>query len=264
MTAAAFLWLALPVLAAEQYPQPAQQPPAAAAPAAPASTATVAASSGTAPAPEPAAPPAPPPPKPVNPIQVRVHGEAREWEPVSVAVGGEAEKASTHFSRRLKRHVSKKTQGAASGEGGDASASVESDKPVVTYRGESSRATAAARIYPVKDDHLLVVSVYPKSLARSRKHLEARFFVVEGFLEEVKVAAVTVAPGSGLDLEKEDSMSLKKKGVAFREDFPGSGSLRISAISTRKGGLNAGTVSQAGFADKELELTSFGWSARLR
>ena len=261
--------LALSLRAFAQAPAPAAAP----APAPAVSTDTVQSSSATAPAVAPTAPavaptaPTPPAPahKPVQPIQVRIHPDARDWEPVSLTAGSEPEKASTHFSRRLKRHVTKKATAAAATGDSEASASVESEKLVVTYKGESSRAASAARVHPAGgEDKMLIVSVYPKSLAPLRKHLEARFLIQEGYLEEVKVAAVTISPGPGVKQEDEDSYTLEKKGVAFSEDFPASAKAWVAAISLKPGNLEAGGVERADFVNDDLRLTSFGWNVKLK
>jgi hypothetical protein len=212
-----------------------------------------AASTETAPAPaQPpveAAPP-PPPPKPVKLINVKIHPDSKDWEPVSLGAGGSMENASSRFSRRLKKKVTK-------GEG-------EGAKPVVTFHGENSKAISVVRVHKSGEDAWVIASVYPAVLKKANRYMEARFKITEGFLEEAVVAAVTVRQGQGVDIQKEDSVTLRRRGVSFAEDFPASARATITAISAKAGGLNAGGVGQADFADKELRLTSFGWNAKAR
>ena len=56
-------------------------------------------------------------------------------------------------------------------------------------RGRSSAVKVVARVHPAGDDHWLVVCVYPVALRFKRMHMEARFFIQEGYLEGVKASA---------------------------------------------------------------------------
>lgn len=171
-------------------------------------------------------------------LNVRVHADAKEWEPVSLVKSGDAFQAKTFFTRRIR-----KVKGA--------------------YKGEDAAAKAAARLHRVKDDTMLIIAVYPASLRFRRTHLEARFLIQEGFLEEVKVAAVSVPGGVWTEGDQqEDSFTLRAKGVEFEEEAPGSAQARLSAIDALPGkdALNAGSIRLAAFGDKDLAFVSFGWS----
>ena len=142
--------------------------------------------------------------------------------------------------------------------------------PAVGLTGEiirkriASKAAAVARLHKVKDDLMLVVSVYPESLRKGRKHFEARYWIVEGFLEEAKLASVSIAGGraSPGDL-KEDSFTLRKKGIDFAEAFPSGARLRVAAMDarTRKTSRNAATIEAAEFGGK-LGAVDFSYSVQ--
>ena len=176
-----------------------------------------------------------------NLIKAKIHKDAADWEPVSVRAGGDPAEVKTRFSRRVKTVRVKGKQ---------------------TERGEPSKATAAALVHKVKDDKMLVVSVYPDSLKRLRKHLEVRYFLVEGFLEEVKVAAVTLTDGSPKDGARLDSFGLQSQGIPFQEEFPASAEVRVAALDPRPGkaALNAATVRLAAFGDRDLGFVNLGYS----
>lgn len=137
----------------------------------------------------------------------------------------------------------------------------------IPFRGETSKVEAQARLYRVKDDRMLVVSLYPASL-RSKlrlKHLEVRYLVSEGFLDEVKIAVITLKPESGyLPPGKEDSFALKEKGRSFLEEFPERAALKLSAFDARPGkrSFNAACVHLAQFADWDLQKANFGYALR--
>lgn len=176
-------------------------------------------------------------PAAVKKTAVKIHADAKDWEPVSLVRSGVAAQAKTFFERRIR-----KVRGA--------------------YKGQGAAAKATARIHKFKGDSMLVVSVYPASLRYRRTHLEARFLIQEGFLEGVTVAAVTV-PGGAWEAadDKEDSFSLRAKGVEFQEESPGSAAARLSAVTADAGASqNAGSVRLAAFGDPELGFVSFGWS----
>jgi len=252
---AAVLWLGLASAARAQAPAaPAAAPAASTGTAVAASTDTaVSTSSGTA-APEvqgygikvggeqPAAILA-------NPIAVHVHKEARDWEPISMRVGGDPGQAGNSFTRRIKTVRVKGTKKTA---------------------GQSSKATAVARAHPLKGDTLLIISLYPASLKASGAHIEVRYLISEGWLEEAKVAAVTVRAGQpGYRHGAEDSVTLAMKGIEFREDFPSEGDLRVSALDPKvgKSARNAGRVSGADFGgaaygEADLGLVNLSYSAK--
>lgn len=170
--------------------------------------------------------------------RVHVHREAADWEPVSVTLRPGSGPGRTSFERRVRRL-----------NGGE-------------YRGQPSPAQAAARVHPAQDDRWLIVSVYPAVLRLKRTHLEARFLIQEGYLEEVKIAAVSVAGGANLpDDEKEDSISLRDKGVDFSEQFPGGAEVELSLIDPGPGrAANAGQVRHAFFGEPALGFVNFSWS----
>lgn len=181
-------------------------------------------------------------PSPARLIRVRIHKEAARWEPVSVRAGGEASAAKTHFTRRVRTI---KAKGGAK------------------RLGDSSKAQAVARSYSAGEDTLLVVSVHPAKLKRLGRHLEVRYLVVEGFLEEVKVAAVVLQdPRAWPWPGPPDSFLLRRLGIAFSEEFPAEAEVRVSAINPRIGRsvLNAGSVKGAAFGDRELGLVSLGYA----
>jgi hypothetical protein len=106
------------------------------------------------------------------------------------------------------------------------------------------------RKYPLKDgDVLYVVNVYPPGIRWKARHHEVRFKIIEGWLEEVEVAAI-------LSEIKEDSVTLRKNGVEFQQESPGSAEVRIAAFETGSGGHHAGSV-------RKSELGDFSWSADL-
>ena len=100
--------------------------------------------------------------------RVIVHKEAADWEPVSVVLQPGAGRR-TAFERLVQGY------------------------PGGVYRGKTSPTKAAARAYRAKGDRWLVIALYPADLRSARTHLEARFRVQEGYLEDVKVAAVRLS-----------------------------------------------------------------------
>ena len=171
--------------------------------------------------------------------RVIVHKEAADWEPVSVVLQPGAGRR-TAFERLVQGY------------------------PGGVYRGKTSPTKAAARAYRAKGDRWLVIALYPADLRSARTHLEARFRVQEGYLEEVKVAAVTRTRGGGDDTgdEAEDSFSLSAQGADFTERFPGSAEVELSAIDPEPGAraVNAGRVKFAEFGGQDLGFVGFSWS----
>lgn len=164
-------------------------------------------------------------PAPRRASKVKVHGEAADWEPVSVKLGGDPEQARTFFKK--------------------------------------GPAKAAARLYPSGEDRLLIVSVYPAALRASRTHIELRFLIIEGFLEQVKAAAVRIVGGRYAPSDdQEDSKTLQRKGIEYAEEFPGSGDVRLAAIDPGPGAqaLNAGTLKAATFGARDLRFVNLGWA----
>ncbi|MDD5627730.1 MAG: hypothetical protein PHU21_01605 [Elusimicrobia bacterium] len=196
-------------------------------------TAAVEASTAAVSAPEaPSVPEAPAIPK----SRVIVHKEAAGWEPFSVRLRPAAGGRSS-FAGKLRKVGGR-------------------------FEGGSSPAKAAARVYPAGEDRWLVVCVYPASLRPNRMHLEARFLVQEGYLEEVQVAAVKIVGGRwSPDDDKEDSFSLRAKGVDFNERTPGGGQVILTAIDPGPGrAANAGAVRHAAFGGRDLGFVDFAWS----
>ncbi len=193
-------------------------------------SAAVAVSTQTAPAPE--------KPRAVHRILARLHPQAKHWRPVSLVVGGDAEAARDFWERQLTRRRIKGR---------------------LAWRGRSCPATAKARSYRLSGgDRRLIVSLFPKTSKLRGYHLEFRFLISEGYLDSMQVASVRSQDASL------DSVELTRKGIDFREDFPGSGRLVLSALDFRPGrrALNAGALERASFADPELGLLSAGFSAR--
>ncbi len=164
--------------------------------------------------------------------RVRVGLDAADWKPVSVRLvhGGSGR---TFFERQVRRG-----------------------------RGDISAAGAVARLHPAEAGRQIIVSVYPASLRTARTHLEARFLVAEGELEEAAVAAVTVAGGlSSPEDEKEDSVTLRAKGIDFLEESPSSARIVLSALDPGPGrAANVGRVKDASFADMSFGVLNFSWN----
>ncbi|MBI5241052.1 MAG: hypothetical protein HY926_11315 [Elusimicrobia bacterium] len=196
-----------------------------------ASTAAVAASTPMAAAPQTSEAPA------VPRSRVVVHKDAADWEPVSVrlkpAAGGR-----TAFESQIRKVAGR-------------------------YQGRKSPAKAAARVHPAGEDQWLVVCVHPAALRSQRIHLEARFLVQEGFLEKVELAKVMILGGewSAQD-EKEDSFTLRAKGVDFNEQTPAGAEVELSAIDPGPGpkAVNAGSVRHAAFGGRDLGFVDLSWS----
>ncbi|MFA6003997.1 MAG: hypothetical protein WC881_08005 [Elusimicrobiota bacterium] len=173
-------------------------------------------------------------------VAVHVHKEAADWDPISVRLVA-GNKPTRGFCERKLRQV---------GTG---------------YRGEPSAAKVTVRSYPSGDDRWLVVAVHPDLLRGARIHLEARFLIQEGYLEEVVVAAVTlVGSRSSPGDDSADSFSLRAAGRDFVEQTPRSGEVELNAIdpSASPGAVNAGRVKFANFGDKQLGFVNFAWSVK--
>ena len=176
-----------------------------------------------------------------RPMRAVIHKEADEWEPVSIRVGGVPGAADNTVALRVVKLKGR-------------------------MKGENSRAKSAARVHKgAKDSRWLVITLYPKALERRRTHLELRFRVFEGFVEEVQAAAVTVTdrrrPASAKPL---DSYELREQGVEFEEERPGSGQFVVAELDPRPGtaSVNSGRLEKAEFADKDLGFVNLSWSVR--
>ncbi len=173
-----------------------------------------------------------------RPIHAVIHPEAKEWEPLSLRAGGDPGQAETKAILRQSKIKGR-------------------------YRGAPSKAKAIARVYKAGHDRWLIVSIFPKSLEKRRAHLEVRFRIAEGFIEEAGAALVSVVDrrrglGAGLD-----SRELDARGIAFEEDTPSSGSILVAALDPRpsRSAFNAGTLKLAAFGDKDVGLADASWAA---
>ena len=243
MTSAALAAFALALTAAAQSPMPTNtEPSASAAPAV--STAAVAASSGT------AADVVTSTggvkietevkPKLARPLHAVIHAEAKDWEPVALKAGGDPFQAETKAVLRQEKVKGK-------------------------YKGTSSKATASARLHKDgKYDRWLVVSIFPKALERRRMHIEARFRIVEGFVEEAKAELVSITDRRSQEGFGLDTFELRERGVEFGEASPGSGTLLISALDPRPSAsaLNAGALKLAAFDNALVGLVDASWSVK--
>ncbi|MFI5349561.1 MAG: hypothetical protein ACHQ2Z_08465, partial [Elusimicrobiota bacterium] len=178
-------------------------------------------------------------PKLARPLHAVIHAEAKEWEPVALKAGGDPFQAETKAVLREEKVKGK-------------------------YKGTSSKATASARLHKDgKYDRWLVVSIFPKELERRRMHIEARFRIVEGFVEEAKAELVSITDrrqsGAGLD-----TFELRERGVEFGEASPASGTLLISALDPRPSAsaLNAGALKLAAFDNALVGLADVSWSVK--
>jgi len=169
--------------------------------------------------------------------RIIVHKEAADWEPISVRLRP-ASGGRTFFEDQVR-----KVRG--------------------RYAGQSSAAKAAARVHSAGSDRWLVISIYPVSLRPHRMHLEARFFIQEGYLEGVRIVSVSVLGGSySASDDQEDSFTLRAKGMDFVEQSPGSAEVELAAVDPGPGPhvRNAGRVRNAAFGGKELGFVNFSWS----
>lgn len=229
--------LALLLLAASaraQSPMPySAEPSAAAAPAV--STAPAASTEAVVEVPP---PPPPPPPKPApRVLRATIHKDAKDWEPVSLRAGGDADAASTGATLRLVKSKGK-------------------------YKGAVSKAVAVARVRRGKSSMKLTIAVFPKALETARMHLEVRLRIVEGFVEDVEVAAVTIRKGAPLPAGRLDAGELRRQGVEFSEETPSSGAVAVSALDPRAGkkSFNSGELRLASFTARELGFVSMSWA----
>ncbi|MFA6316973.1 MAG: hypothetical protein WC943_06105 [Elusimicrobiota bacterium] len=125
--------------------------------------------------------------------QARVLPEAAAWRPVSVRGDERTVPVSTFV--RTKRH------------------------------GES-RAVARAAVYDVAYDCVLVVSVFPESLAGEGSHFEFKYSMAGYRLDSAEVKRVRIEDPSKLSL-KQDSRWLRRHGVPFSEDPAAEGRLTL-------------------------------------
>lgn len=176
-----------------------------------------------------------PKPKPARPIRAHIPKEAKDWEPLGLKEGGAPFGGSNAATLRIVK-----------AKGG--------------YKGERSKAKAFARAYPVgTGETLLVLALFPKSLERKRKHFELRFRVVEGNVEKVEAALVTVTDRRAY--RDMDRVALRKAGAGFDEAFPASGLVSLAAFDPRPGrNANVGKLSLGEFADADAGFADLSWS----
>ena len=172
-----------------------------------------------------------------RPMHAVIQADAKDWEPLSLKAGGDPFQAETKAILRQEKVKGK-------------------------YKGTPSKAKASARLHKDGQDRWLVVSIVPKGLERQRMHFEVRLRIVEGFVEDVKGAIVTIVdrrPDAGGGL---DTYDLRAQGVEFEEDSPESGALLISALDPRpsKSAFNSGTLKHAAFGNAAVGLADVSWS----
>lgn len=180
-----------------------------------------------------------PKPKLARPIKARIPKRAKDWEPIALKEGGDPYQASTGVT--LKQVKTAK--------GG--------------VKGERSKAKVIARSYPINTGEAwLIVSVYPKALEKRRKHFEIRLRVAEGHVEQVEVALITLTDKRAY--KELDKPALRRLGVSFEEENPGSGSVSFSALDPKAGktSWNAGRLSGAAFADADAGYADVSWSSK--
>ncbi len=169
-------------------------------------------------------------------IHAVLHAEAKEWEPLSLKAGGDPAAAATKVVLRQ-------------------------EKVKGRYRGVPTKATATIRLHKTKDESWLVVSVWAQALERRRRHLEVRLRIVEGFVEDVRVAVVSVVDRrySGAAM---DSYELRTRAVAFAEASAEKGQVLISALDPRpsKSAANSGQITRVSFGDIEIGLADVSWA----
>lgn len=177
-----------------------------------------------------------PKPKLTRPIHATIHAEAKDWEPLSLKAGGDPVAAETKVVLKLEKVKGK-------------------------YKGVTTKSKATVAVHRGKEEAWLVVCIWPKSLERRRMHLELRFRLVEGFVEDVKANAVSVVDRrySGMGMDSDD---LRRRGVEFEEESAEKGQVLISALDPRpsKTAANSGAIKLASFGDKDIGLVDASWA----
>lgn len=244
MSLAALAFLA--ASAAAQSPMyGAAAPPAASTETVVASTAAVAASTSTAPTDEVAGHgfkvgDGEPKAKLARPMHAIIHKDAADWDPIGLREGGIPGAAENTVSLKVVKIKGR-------------------------MKGENGKARASARLHKGKKDSTwLVICVYPKALERRRTFFELRFRVFEGYIEDVEAAAVTVTDKRRSAAGKlPDSYDLRREGIEYEENRPGSGQLVVAALDPRirSSSVNSGRLEKAEFADKDLGFVNLSWSS---
>lgn len=183
-----------------------------------------------------------PKPKLARPIRATIHKDAKDWEPLSLREGG--------------------VPGA-----GENSVALKVVKVSGRMKGENSKSRAfAAWRRGRKDSRWLVISIHPKSLERRRTHFEIRFRIVEGFVEELDVAAVKIVDRRDLPPSKRprDSFELRDEAIEYESEKPGSGTVVVAELDPKPSasGSNSGRLEKAEFADKDLGFVNLSWSVK--
>jgi len=176
-----------------------------------------------------------------RPMHAIIHKDAVDWEPLAIRTGGIPGASENAVSLKVVKIKGR-------------------------MKGESSKARSAARTHKGrKDSSWLVISLYPKALERRRAHLEVRFRIFEGYVEEVEAAAVTVTDRrKKLPAALLDSYDLRERGFEYEEERPGSGLFVVAELDPRPGGAsrNSGRLEKAEFADKDIGFVNLSWSAK--
>lgn len=176
-----------------------------------------------------------------RPMHAVIHKDAVDWEPLSLREGGVPGASENTVALKVVKIKGR-------------------------MKGENSKARSAARLHKGKrDSRWLVISLYPKSLERKRTHLEVRFRVFEGFVEEVEAAAVTVTDRRRPPAAKLlDSYDLREEGIEYQEERPGSGQIVVSELDPRPAAssVNSGRLEKAEFADKDFGFVNLSWAAK--
>jgi hypothetical protein len=170
-----------------------------------------------------------------------IHKDAVDWEPLALREGGVPGSADNAVTLRVVK---------VSGR----------------LKGENMRARSVARLHRgAKDSRWLAISLYPKGLEARRTHLEIRFRIFEGYVDEVEAAAVTVTDrGRPASAKLLDSYDLREEGIEYQEERPGSGQVVVAALDPRPGAaaVNSGRLEKAEFADGDLGFVNLSWSAK--
>lgn len=204
----------------------------------------------------------PPAPKKLERRKTAVVGrEAAEWKPYPVKKIGGGNSIRTTFLRQV-RKIKVKVPAAEPAE-----PPPEGEAPkenfTISYKGKPAKSKAVSRSYKLGERRLLILSLYPKDLKTGRIHLELRFTVDEGFLQEAKIAGVRILGDiPAASVEKWDSRLLRRAGIEFEEFAPSDGRIEIAHLDPLPGArsFNAGKVFLAQFGDKELGSVNFTYS----
>lgn len=180
-----------------------------------------------------------PKPKLTRPMHAVIHKDAADWEPLGLKQGGVPGAADNAVSLRVVKIKGR-------------------------MKGENAKARSMARVHKgKKNSHWLVICLSSKPLERRRTHLELRFRVFEGFVEEVDAAAVIVTDRRPL-AKVLDSYDLRREGFEYQEEKPGSGQFVIAEFDHRPGNssVNSGRLEKAEFAASALGFVNMSWAVK--